>query len=144
MRQAAWLAQLTAGCYAATATCYLRSPSLPPRRRTADLNREVPLTRSSAAWGAIGIDRSFLPRDEETVERWISVDRAYYAGISLPPVELYKIGSVYFVEDGNHRVSVARAQGQQFVEAHVVEIDSREEVAPQTDLLDACGCGVVG
>jgi hypothetical protein len=99
--------------------------------------REVPVDQIV---GSVGrhreFDRSFLPRDEQTFARWVRVDRAYHAGISLSPVELYKIGRVYFVEDGNHRISVARAQGQQFIEAHVVEIDSRDRFAPQTDLPD--------
>lgn len=45
-------------------------------------------------------------------------------GIDLPPVTLYKVGSVYFVEDGNHRISVARANADQFIKAFVVEIDA--------------------
>jgi hypothetical protein len=40
----------------------------------------------------------------------------------LPPVELFKVGEVYFVRDGNHRVSVARARGQDFIDAQVTEI----------------------
>ena len=45
-------------------------------------------------------------------------------GTGLPPVTLYKVGDAYFVEDGNHRVSVARMSGQEFVRAIVIEVDS--------------------
>jgi hypothetical protein len=40
-----------------------------------------------------------------------AVDRAFHRGLDLPAVRLYKVGISYFVEDGNHRVSVARYQG---------------------------------
>jgi ParB-like chromosome segregation protein Spo0J len=39
----------------------------------------------------------------------------------LPPVELYKLGDVYYVLDGHHRVAAARLNGQLDVDAHVVE-----------------------
>ena len=47
------------------------------------------------------------------------MDRAFHLGVELPPVELYKLGNRYFVLDGNHRVSVARYQGVQWIEAEV-------------------------
>ena len=48
-------------------------------------------------------------------------------GEELPPVSLYKIGALYFVEDGNHRVSVARYHGVEWVdaEAEVTEFRAR-------------------
>jgi hypothetical protein len=68
-------------------------------------------------------DRAFLPRQVRTRGRWVSIDSAHYDEIILPPVELYKMGEVYFVRDGNHRVSVAREIGQEFVDAYVTEIE---------------------
>ena len=68
-------------------------------------------------------DRAFLPTQTRTRGRWISIDKAHYAQVSLPPVDLYKLGEIYFVKDGNHRVSVARERGQEFVDAYVTEID---------------------
>ena len=44
------------------------------------------------------------------------------AGTGLPPIEVYKVGEVYFVLDGNHRVSIAREEGFEFIEAHVIEV----------------------
>lgn len=67
-------------------------------------------------------DRAFLPVQSRTRDRWISIDKAHYEQVPLPPVELYKIGEIYFVKDGNHRVSVARERGQAFVDAFVTEI----------------------
>jgi len=75
-------------------------------------------------------DRQFLPRHEVTKARWKNVDRAHYTDVMLPPIELYQIGEVYFVRDGNHRVSVARQQGQDFIDAHVIELLSDVPIKP--------------
>ena len=55
-------------------------------------------------------DRQFLPRSDKLKDRWSRIDSAMIESITLPPVDLYKIGDAYFVRDGNHRVSVARQQ----------------------------------
>ena len=75
-------------------------------------------------------DRAFLPREDQLANRWQSVDRAFYKDINLPPVVLYKVGQVYFVVDGHHRVSVAREQGQEFIEADVRECFTRVNITP--------------
>jgi Domain of unknown function (DUF4032) len=75
-------------------------------------------------------DRAFLPVEDGIGSRWQSVDRAFYQEISLPPVLLYKVGEVYFVVDGHHRVSVAREQGQEFIEADVRECATRVNISP--------------
>ncbi|MBI5953141.1 MAG: hypothetical protein HY865_15900 [Chloroflexi bacterium] len=75
-------------------------------------------------------DRAFLPKDDQLAIRWQKVDRAFYEDIHLPPVVLYKVGEVYFVVDGHHRVSVAREQGQEFIEAEVRECATRVNIKP--------------
>jgi len=70
-------------------------------------------------------DRVFLPASNKLAERWQRVNRAFYQEVSLPPVVLYKVGQVYFVVDGHHRVSVAREQGQIYIEAEVRECSTR-------------------
>ncbi len=75
-------------------------------------------------------DRAFLPVEDRIAQRWQSVDRAFYKDISLPPVVLYKVGQVYFVVDGHHRVSVAREQGQEFIEAEVRECSTKVNITP--------------
>ena len=57
--------------------------------------------------------------------RWESVDRAVLSDIVLPPISVFSLGGYYFVRDGNHRVSVAKAQGVEFIDAEVVELDSQ-------------------
>jgi hypothetical protein len=66
-------------------------------------------------------NREFFPRQRFTAGRWQNIDRAYYQDVQLPPVQLYKVGDVYFVKDGNHRVSVARDRGQEYIDAEVIE-----------------------
>jgi hypothetical protein len=66
-------------------------------------------------------DREFLPRQGHTAGRWKAIDRAYYQDTRLPPIQLYKVGDVYFVKDGNHRVSVAKEKGVEFIDADVME-----------------------
>ena len=75
-------------------------------------------------------DRAFLPKDDQLANRWQKVDRAFYQEINLPPVVLYKVGDVYFVVDGHHRVSVAREQGQDFIEAEIRECATRVNITP--------------
>jgi len=75
-------------------------------------------------------DRAFLPKEDQLASRWQKVDRAFYQEINLPPVVLYKVGDVYFVVDGHHRVSVAREQGQVFIEAEVRECATRVNITP--------------
>jgi len=74
-------------------------------------------------------DEVFLPAQDRTAHRWQSVARAYYQDIDLPPVRLYKVGDAYFVLDGHHRVSVAREQGVDFIDAEVQEVVSRVPIS---------------
>lgn len=66
--------------------------------------------------------RTFLPRPGVNPERWARVDAVMHSLEGYPPIEVYKVGDVYFVRDGNHRVSVARANGLTHIEAYVTEI----------------------
>src|SRR6266498_5283666 len=81
-------------------------------------------------------DRVFQPASDKLAERWQSVNRAFYQDVSLPPVVLYKVGEVYFVVDGHHRVSVAREQGQIYIEAEVRECATRVNLTPNLRLED--------
>ena len=64
-------------------------------------------------------DPNFNPIQDHTKERWLSIARARHSGKSLPPVKLAQVEDIYFVQDGHHRISVARAMGQQDIEAEV-------------------------
>ena len=73
---------------------------------------------------------AFLPKKEMLRKRWTSIDGARLDSIILPPISVYSLGGYYFVRDGNHRVSVARAMGQEFIDAEVVELDSQIPLKP--------------
>lgn len=73
-------------------------------------------------------DAAFLPKNDENARRWQSVDRAFYQEVSLPPIVLYKVGEVYFVVDGHHRVSVAREQNAEFIDAEVRECSTKVKI----------------
>lgn len=97
--------------------------------------KEVPIDNIIGSSGRyLDFDRAFLPLQSRTMNRWISIDKAHYAQVELPPVELYKIGDTYFVRDGNHRVSVARERGQTYIDAYITEIDVPVSVTPDSDL----------
>lgn len=93
--------------------------------RTVDIARIVGSVNRYADF-----DRAFLPMHNRIAGRWQHVDRAFYEDVSLPPVVLYQVGEVYFVVDGHHRVSVARQQGQEFIEAEVRECKVKVSVGP--------------
>ena len=98
--------------------------------------RNIPM---DAIVGSVGryedFNRQFLPRQEAQLGRWARVRTAFeYSG--LPPIEVYKIGEVYFVLDGHHRVSVARQLGAKEIEAYVTEIPSKVPLSPEDDADD--------
>jgi hypothetical protein len=83
--------------------------------------------------GSVGryqdFNRAFLPRGHIDPQRWMRIDRLRRQK-DLPPIDLFKIGEVYFVQDGNHRVSVARARGDKTIRAWVVELPIRVSLGP--------------
>lgn len=68
--------------------------------------------------------REFLPRESVNPQRWQTVDALLHTQEGLPPIEVYQVGDVYFVRDGHHRVSVARANGLKEIEAYVTRIET--------------------
>ena len=64
-------------------------------------------------------DQAFRPLKAFSRDRWVSVAVALMQGKVLPPVELIQVGEEYYVRDGHHRISVARALGQWSVDAAV-------------------------
>jgi hypothetical protein len=84
-------------------------------------------------------NKYFLPRKEHLRSRWQRVDEAHLKDIILPPILLYEIGGVYFVRDGNHRVSVAKMQGVEFIDAEVISLTTEMNIKPSmtTDELTA-------
>lgn len=75
-------------------------------------------------------DADFYPLQEYDRPRWKSVAAVWQSGQSLPPIELIQVGQTYYVQDGHHRVSVARVLGQAYIDAVVTVWDV--EMAPAT------------
>ncbi len=100
----------------------------------------VPLARIVGSQGRhLDFDRSFLPRTDRGADRWKQIRRAHYQERDLPPVELYKLGDIYFVADGNHRVSEARERGQVTIDAYVTEFEVDVPLSPELDLHNLSG-----
>lgn len=98
---------------------------LRPRGETYRGMQTVPIDRIVGSEGRYGdFTRQFLPRHEHLRNRWQRVDMAHLSDIILPPISLYEVGGVYFVRDGNHRVSVARTQGVLAIDAEVVTLET--------------------
>jgi hypothetical protein len=85
-------------------------------RRTVEVSRIV---------GSVGkhqqFDPNFMPLSNASLQKWKRLDRAFRLGVELPAVSLLQLGGDYFVSDGNHRVSVARFHGVEWIDAEVTE-----------------------
>ena len=64
-------------------------------------------------------DCDFNPLDSRLRDRWQSIAMAFLHHRYLEPVDLIQVDDSYFVKDGHHRISVARALGQSAIDAEV-------------------------
>jgi len=98
--------------------------------------QEIPLEMIRGSVGRYDdFSSAFLPRKEHDEDRWRKVNEAMQAG-KTPPIDVYQVGEVYFVADGNHRVSVARQRGLENIEAYVTEFPISFDLKPEDDLDD--------
>ena len=97
--------------------------------------KTVPIKKIVGSEGRYNdFDNHFLPRSNELKQRWVNVDQAHLSDIVLPPIQLYELGGLYFVRDGNHRVSVGKAQGVEFIDAEVISLQSEVQLPPDVRL----------
>lgn len=93
--------------------------------------QEIP---TDAIVGSVGrctdFTRSFLPRKDSDRARWAKVELAMTDLRGLPPIEVYQIDQVYFVLDGNHRVSIARQLGAAYIQAYVTQVHTKLSLSP--------------
>ncbi len=115
------------------------------RREPDDVNLILPFDEVIAALGRVGerrlglrtipldrvvgsvdstrdFDRHFRPTSSRIRERWERLALAQRRGESIPPIDVYQVGDMYFVVNGHHRVSIAIATGQKTIDAYVTEI----------------------
>jgi len=81
-------------------------------------------------------DNNFFPKSSHLRHRWEHVDEAAIKSITLPPIKVYEINGLYFVRDGNHRVSVAKARGTEFIDAEVVTLQSEIKLKKPNNMND--------
>ncbi|MFP4364768.1 MAG: transcriptional regulator [Spirochaetia bacterium] len=81
-------------------------------------------------------NKHFLPKHDFLRHRWENIDSAHYKDVILPPIKLYEIGGLYFVRDGNHRVSVARHQGAKAIDAEVSILNTKVTLKPDFTIED--------
>jgi hypothetical protein len=74
---------------------------------------------------AVDFDRGFRPTSARLRSRWERIAAAQRRGEALPPISLYKVGDLFFVRDGHHRVSVAKSLGREDIDAYVTEVTTR-------------------
>lgn len=68
-------------------------------------------------------DQRYRPKVNHLEGRWTRIQQLWHEGYASPAIQVYKVGAAYFVKDGNHRVSVARCEGQTFIDAEVIAVD---------------------
>lgn len=99
--------------------------------------QDIPLANIVGSVGRYrDFTNSFLPRTNEMKERWSRVYAQINSMQGVPPIEVYKVGDVYFVRDGNHRVSVARQMDAETIQAHVTELPTSVRLEPGMSLKD--------
>ncbi|MDR2499580.1 MAG: transcriptional regulator [Treponema sp.] len=104
---------------------------LKPKSETYRGMRMVPIKLIVGSEGRYqDFTKYFLPRSNHLRERWERIDEARLGDIALPPIQLYEIGGVYFVRDGNHRVSVMGSQGAEYIDAEVTSLSSEIALSP--------------
>ena len=77
-----------------------------------------------------GFDRRFRPTSDAARHRFERLAAAVRRGQELPPVELYQVGEVFFVQDGHHRIAVLQALGHDVVQARVTLVRTAVPAGP--------------
>ena len=96
--------------------------------------REIPLAQIKGSEGrSADFDAAFHPLKRHLRDRWSRLYDLMLRGREMPPIAVYRVGDVYFVKDGHHRVSVARRLGWDVIRAHVVEVRTRAPLTAGAD-----------
>jgi hypothetical protein len=73
-------------------------------------------------------DIQFRPLKKHVLTRWVNAYILHEQN-GWSPIIVHKVRNEYFVEDGHHRVSVARAMGMEYIEAKVWDYSPRNQPA---------------
>lgn len=82
----------------------------------------IPIDRIKGTEGRTDrFDKDFHPRLRRNKARWMGVAVAIMDNYAqLPPIEVVQVGDVYYVLDGHHRVSAAKALGKITIDANII------------------------
>jgi hypothetical protein len=96
--------------------------------------QDIPVSRIKGSEGrARDFDASFLPLNPRLRERWARVEALMLRGVEVPPIDVYRVGDIYFVKDGHNRASVARRLGYETIRAYVTEVRTRVPLGPEVN-----------
>lgn len=102
-----------------------------PQNETYIGMQTIPISKIVGSEGRYkDFDNQFFPKNSFMKERWEHVDEAVIKDIVLPPIRVYELGGLYFVRDGNHRVSVAKSKGVEFIDAEIVSLQTEIKLSP--------------
>lgn len=97
--------------------------------------QDIPLDRIVGSVGRYNdFTRQFFPKNRDMQDRWSRVYAQMHSLEGVPPIDVYQIDDVYFVRDGNHRVSIAKQLGYETMQAHVTELDTPINLEPDMSL----------
>lgn len=107
----------------------LRATNVTPRGL-----QDIPIEKIVGSVGRYkDFSRRFLPQQDSDEHRWAAVKTAMEDMAGVPPIEVYQVGDAYFVQDGNHRVSIARQLGTPTISAYVTEVKTRVPLSADDD-----------
>ena len=110
---------------------------LKPKAETYQGMKVIPIDKIVGSEGRYkDFDNHFFPKSNFLKQRWERVDEAAIKDIILPPIKVYELSGVYFVRDGNHRVSVAKSRGTEFIDAEVVSLQSEIKLKNPNNMAD--------
>ena len=76
---------------------------------------------------------TFRPRRRLSASRLASLRTAFPDGV-IPAITVFEVGGAYFVEDGHHRVALARERGADYIDAEITRLETSYEVGRDVDV----------
>jgi hypothetical protein len=96
----------------------------------------IPLAEVVGTEGRVAtFTRDFKPKHESSRQRIRALAEAFPSG-DFPAIVVVKLGDVYFVVDGHHRVALARQSGGEMIDADVTEFVTRVPLPAGADMLE--------
>jgi hypothetical protein len=98
--------------------------------------REIPVDRIVGSVNrSVDFDRFFRTGKRHLRQR-LEALREAFGDRPMPPITVYEAGGLYFVNDGHHRVALARQDGGAYIDAEVTRIQTSHQLHPGVDILE--------